>query len=102
MMEARISSGGLAWRQPGPRHKHLWLALVVAIGFGLSSSALAQTQPSPQQTAATIDRMIAAHKSQQELAQYVFDTHGCKSCHTMGQNGKLGFTPRGQQNWAGF
>ena len=41
--------------------------------------------------------MIAAHKSQQELAKYVFDTHGCKSCHSVGQNGKLGFTSRGQQ-----
>ena len=28
--------------------------------------------------------MIAAGKSQPELAQYVFNTHGCKSCHTMG------------------
>jgi len=42
-MEARISSGGPAWRQPGPRHKHLWLALGVAIGFALSSSALARS-----------------------------------------------------------
>jgi hypothetical protein len=46
--------------------------------------------------------MIAAHKSQQELAQYVFDTHRCKSCHTVGQNGKLGFTSRGQQVGKGF
>jgi cytochrome c551/c552 len=57
----------------------------------------AQSQPSPQQTAATLDRMIAAHRTQQELAQYVFDTQGCKSCHTAGQDGKLGFTSRGQQ-----
>lgn len=59
-------------------------------------------QPSPQNTAATLDRMTAARKSQQELAQYVFDTHGCKSCHTVGQNGKLGFTERGKQIAKGF
>jgi cytochrome c551/c552 len=41
--------------------------------------------------------MIAAHKSQRELAEYVFEIHGCKSCHTVGQNGKLGLTSRGQQ-----
>ena len=77
-------------------------ALVAGIAFGFLRAAVAQTQPSPQQTAATLDRMIAEHKSQQELAQYVFDTHGCKSCHTVGQNGKLGFTSRGQQVGQGF
>jgi len=64
--------------------------------------AVAAAQPSPQSTAATLDRMAAAGKSQQELAQYVFDSHGCKSCHTVGQNGKLGFTERGMQIGKGF
>jgi cytochrome c551/c552 len=63
----------------------------------LPIGAKAQSQANAQQTAATLDRMIAAHKSQSELAQFVFETHGCKACHTVGQNGKLGFTPRGQQ-----
>ena len=100
---AKISPSSWSWLgQPGPCRKRFWLALgvgalVSAIAFGLSHTAAAQTQPSPQQTAATLDRMIAAHKSQQELAQYVFDTHGCKSCHAVGQNGKLGFTSKGQQ-----
>jgi parallel beta-helix repeat protein len=77
--------------------------LVSAIAFGLlQQKAVAQSKPSPQQTAATLDRMIAGHKSQQELAQYVFDTHGCKSCHTVGQNGKLGFTSRGQEAAGNF
>jgi cytochrome c551/c552 len=101
MIEARISSGRPA--EPSPRRKRLWLAFgAVATAFGLSGAAPAQAQPSPQQTAATLDRMAAAHKSQQELAQYVFDTHGCKSCHTVGQNGKLGFTSRGLQVGRGF
>jgi hypothetical protein len=77
-------------------------ALLAGILFGLSQTAVAQTQPSPRQTAAALDRMIAAHKSQQELAQYVFDTHGCKKCHTMGSNGKLGFTEVGKQRAQGF
>ena len=63
---------------------------------------LAIGQPSAQSTAAALDRMAAAGKSQQEMAQYVFETHGCKSCHTVGQNGKLGFTERGTQIGKGF
>jgi len=46
--------------------------------------------------------MIAAGKSRQELAQYLFDTHGCKNCHTMGHDGKLGFTKLGEERAQGF
>ena len=46
--------------------------------------------------------MIAAGKSNQELAQYVFDTHGCKNCHTVGHDGKLGFTKKGEEQAQGF
>jgi cytochrome c551/c552 len=49
-----------------------------------------------------LDRMVAEGKSQRELAQYVFNTHGCKSCHTMGQSGKLGFTEKGKERAKGF
>jgi hypothetical protein len=51
---------------------------------------------------ATLDRMIADGKSPRELAQYVFDTHGCKKCHTIGRDGKLGFTDLGKQRATGF
>lgn len=50
----------------------------------------------------TLDRMIADNKSPRELAQYVFDTHGCKSCHTIGREGKLGYTDRGRERAKGF
>jgi hypothetical protein len=46
--------------------------------------------------------MAAAGKSKKELAQYVFDNHGCNGCHTAGQDGKLGFTQKGKQLSAGF
>src|SRR5215472_1127716 len=49
-----------------------------------------------------LDRIVAAGKSQRELAQYVFDTHGCKGCHTIGADGKLGFTDKGKQRAKGF
>jgi hypothetical protein len=104
--------------QSGSRGKRARIALggavlLAGVGFSLSrTTALAQSnqtprsfalsQPSAQQTTATLDRMIAAGKSNQELAQYVFDTHGCKNCHTVGHDGKLGFTATGKERAQGF
>jgi cytochrome c551/c552 len=65
-------------------------ALVVAL---CGASALAQQE---------LDRMVAEGKSQRELAQYVFNTHGCKNCHSMGQSGKLGFTEKGKERAKSF
>ena len=55
-----------------------------------------------QSPKATLDKMIAAGKSPQELAAYLFDTHGCKNCHTVGHDGKLGFTKKGEERAQGF
>lgn len=49
-----------------------------------------------------LDRMIAAGKSQKQLAQFLFDTHGCDRCHTLGHDGKLGFTKKGEERAQGF
>ena len=68
--------------------------LRVLVGL-MGSLTLVVAQPSAQTTSTTLDRMTADGKSSQELARYVFDSHGCKSCHTVGANGKLGFTERG-------
>ena len=67
----------------------------LSLGIGL----FAQSQ---QKDLAMLDKMEAAGKSQREIAQYVFDTHGCKSCHVAGQDGKLGFTEKGKQISKGF
>ena len=72
-------------------------ALAALVATLCGTSALAQQE---------LDRMVAEGKSQRELAQYVFNTHGCKSCHTMsqkgGQSGKLGFTEKGKERAKGF
>ena len=77
------------------RTSSLGLAALVVTLCG--TSALAQQE---------LDRMVAEGKSPRELAQYVFNTHGCKSCHTMGQSGgqsgKLGFTAKGKERAKGF
>jgi len=63
-------------------------------------------RPAKKQAAAAssaeLDRMIAIGKSQRELAQHLFDTHGCKNCHTIGSEGKLGLTAKGKERAQGF
>jgi len=71
-------------------------SVILLFGGILAASAFAQSP------AATLDQMIAAGKSQRELAQYLFDTHGCKTCHTLGGEGKLGFTKVGEERAQGF
>jgi cytochrome c551/c552 len=46
--------------------------------------------------------MLASGASPTELAHYVFDTQGCKTCHTVGQDGKLGYTATGKERAQGF
>jgi hypothetical protein len=43
----------------------------------------------------TLTDVQIARMSSDELAHYVFENHGCNSCHTLGANGKLLFTERG-------
>jgi len=83
-------------------------ALVLSLCGG---AAPAQQSPGAQKagknqptaaSSAALDRMIAAGKSQRDLAQYLFDTHGCKECHTIGNEGKLGFTTKGKEKAQGF
>jgi len=72
--------------------KHLCIALSGIV------CALAWAQSSDP----TLDKMIAARKSRHELAQHLFDTHGCKDCHTIGHHGKLGYTTKGEERARGF
>src|SRR5437588_3797464 len=72
--------------------KLFWLILVV-------SAAASSWAQSPD---ATLDKMIAARRSPQELAAYLFESHGCKNCHTAGKDGKLGFTKNGADRAQGF
>jgi hypothetical protein len=60
-----------------------------------------KNQPSAA-SSAELDKMIAAGNSPRELALFLFDTHGCKGCHTIGRDGKLGFTKKGEERAEGF
>jgi len=74
--------------------KHCCMILL-SVGI-LSSSAWSQS------STASLDQMIAAGKSQRELAQHLFESQGCRKCHTIGQEGKLGFTKEGRERAQGF
>jgi cytochrome c2 len=80
--------------------KHPKTTIGLAVLF-VSGIALLAQKPAGQEQA-TLDRMTAAGKSPQELAKYVFDTHGCKTCHVIGHEGKLGYTEKGKQRAKGF
>jgi cytochrome c551/c552 len=62
-----------------------------------SAKATASRAPAQASTDAQMARM-----SSDELAHYVFEHHGCNGCHTLGANGKLGFTERGKTVGKGF
>jgi cytochrome c551/c552 len=61
-------------------------------------SSTASTSTSPN----TLTDAQMSKMSSDELAHYVFEHHGCNNCHTLGANGKLGFTERGKQVGKGF
>ena len=62
----------------------------MTVAFVLVPQEHAQTKNNSKITIAALDKMSASGKSQKEMAQYVFDNHGCNGCHTAGDNGKLG------------
>jgi cytochrome c551/c552 len=75
---------------------------VLAAALVVAPCSQAWQRANPKNTATALDKMAAAGKSQREMAQYVFDQHGCTGCHTAGQDGKLGFTEKGKQLSSGF
>jgi cytochrome c2 len=95
----------LVWVRRGRR---LRTALAAAAFLAMILLAVPQAQAqskapqTAQQTSAALDKMMAEKKSQLEMAQYVFNTHGCRGCHTVGQGGKLGYTEKGKQTATGF
>lgn len=82
-----------------------FLALGSALLFSQSKPGSPSAQSSRGSTSAAPNHLTDAQMakmSSDELAHYIFEHHGCNNCHTMGANGKLGFTERGQQVGKGF
>jgi cytochrome c551/c552 len=79
----------------------LWTVVLVCWSIaGLSQlSPRAVSARSKQKATPSKDYKQAdlSHMSSTQLANYVFENHGCKSCHTMGKYEKFGFTERGKE-----
>jgi cytochrome c551/c552 len=82
------------------------LCSVLLFSQSQPSSQIAQSSKSSTSSSTANKAMLTdaqmSKMSSDDLAHWVFENHGCKSCHTMGANGKLGFTERGKQVGKGF
>jgi cytochrome c551/c552 len=73
----------------------LLAGLARSASSGQASPSHPQDQSSP--AAKSHGSVDLSGKSPDDLAAYLFEHHGCNSCHTLGQAGKLGFTDRGKE-----
>src|SRR5262249_38488546 len=82
----------------------VWLGggMLTALALSLQVRPAHPQRTTPEASTAALDRMIAAGKGQREIAQHLFDTRGCNRCHTVGGDGKLGLTQKGQERAQGF
>lgn len=85
----------------------LLLCSVLLFSQSKPAAQPAQSSNSPTAASATSNKTMLtdaqmSKMTSDELAHYVFEHHGCNNCHTLGANGKLGFTERGTQVGKGF
>lgn len=72
---------------------------VARVPRSAASNLAAQANPQAGETHSNVD---FSKMNQDELAHYVFEHHGCKTCHTLGKEGKLGFTDKGKETGKNF
>ena len=103
-----VAAAASSLRKNAARGIFAFCALGALLGSALLLSQAASQTPSSSKAAvsgapaqALTDAQMARMNSDQ-LAHYVFEHHGCNGCHTLGANGKLGFTERGKTVGKGF
>jgi cytochrome c551/c552 len=69
---------------------------LTAIALFVCLWSCTQKPEHPPATLAELQTVTAA-KSPQQIATYVFGNYGCTNCHTLGAEGKFGFTRQGEQ-----
>ncbi len=60
-------------------------------------TALAVPVEEGARTARSLTDAEVSRMSSRQLAAYVFENHGCKTCHTPGKQGKFGLTDHGKE-----
>jgi cytochrome c2 len=103
-----VAAGASSLRKNAARGIFAFCALGALLGSALLLSQAASQTPSSSKAAASGEPAQAltdaqmARMTSDQLAHYVFEHHGCNTCHTMGADGKLGFTERGKTVGKGF
>lgn len=87
----------------------LTLGCIVAVSLAILSLRSIAAPKAPQSQKATVassSRTLSeaemARMNSDDLTRYVFDHHGCNTCHTLHANWQVGFTDRGKQLAKGF
>lgn len=72
---------------------------VAEIPRSTASARADQAKPQAESSSVvkTHSNLDLSHMNRDELAHYVFEHHGCKTCHTLGKDEKLGFTDKGKE-----
>jgi len=77
------------------------LLMCCSQGVSRTSSTCASKTPESAPPAGSAGAGISdaelSQKSPHELAQYIFEHNGCNSCHSLGEQGQVGYTAHGQQ-----
>jgi cytochrome c551/c552 len=79
----------------------VFTALLLSLAF-LTFVFLSLRSGRAAASANTLSEDQMSRMSSGPLAKYVFDNQGCRSCHTVSADGKLGFTERGKELGKGF
>ncbi len=91
------------------KSKFLRMALPVVVSVSIVAGLIScQQNPSPDnpsieaaQPTSLLD-FDEEGKSPQEIAKWIYDNHGCVTCHTLTNTGLFGLTPLGQERAEGF
>ena len=71
--------------------------MFIMASFGLTAAFVACSSERAPRSPKTVADINPSKMSSGQLAHFVFEHHGCNNCHTLGRDGKLGFTQRGKE-----
>jgi len=91
-----------ASRKSGRKLSRVWVggALVLSFVLVASLSLFIRARAAAASTALSENQM--AQMSSGALTKYLFENQGCKTCHSVTSDGRLGFTDRGKGLARGF
>ena len=89
-------------RRSGGQLSGLWVAGGMVLGFALIACLSLFLRARTAAASTPLSESQMAQMSSGALTKYLFENQGCKSCHTVTSDGRLGFTDRGKDLAKGF